>query len=334
MRVERLTLSEWGDALPNTGYEVFHRPAALSVVERYADGELVLFGGFKGDQPVGLLPVVETTRTVGRTLMSPPPGMNIPRLGPIVMPTSPKQRKRERVNKKFVESVLEEIDAMGPLSLVRLLTPRQYGDPRPFQWADFDLTTQFTYVVDLAETDAETVLESFSKSLRRDIRRGRESDVTVSVEGLDAAEDIYRTTRDRYADQNRGFSLSWPYVRDLVTELGDDARTYVARSADGEFLSGVTVLYGPDTAYFWQGGAKTDHDGIVVNSLIHWRVIEDILADPTFEGVTEYDLMGANTRRLCDYKGKFAGELVPYYTIETDSAAMNIAKSAFMAVTR
>lgn len=334
MRVERLTLPEWGDALPSSGYEVFHLPAALSAIETHVDGDLVLFGGFKGQEPVGLLPIVETRRTVGRTLMSPPPGMNIPRLGPIVMPTSPKQRKRERVNKQFVEAVLDDLGATRALSLVRLLTPRHYGDPRPFQWADFDLSTQFTYVVDLADTDPDSVLRSFSKSLRRDIRRGRESDVTVSVEGLDAIREVYETTRERYVDQDRGFPLTWAYVRDLVTGLGDRARAYVARDGDGEFVSGVTVLYGPDTAYFWQGGARTEHDGVSVNSLVHWRVIEDVLTDPAFEAITEYDLMGANTRRLCDYKGKFAGELVPYYAIETDSAAMNIAKSAFTAVTR
>ncbi|WP_254278591.1 GNAT family N-acetyltransferase [Haloarcula marina] len=334
MEVERLTLSEWGDALPETGYEVFHTPAALSAIDAHVDGELVLYGGFKGHQAVGLMPIVETRRTIGRTLMSPPPGMNIPRLGPIVMPTSPKQRKRERVNKKFVEAVLEDLGAMGPLSLVRMLTPRQYGDPRPFQWADFKLSTQFTYVVNLDQQGVDQVLSSFSKSLRRDIRRGNESDITVSVEGLDSAREIFEATRTRYNDQSRGFPMTWDYVRDLFTGLGDDARAYVARTGDGEFLSGVTVLYGPETAYFWQGGTRTDHDGVSVNSLVHWRVIEDILEDSALEQVDEYDLMGANTKRLCDYKGKFAGELVPYYTIETDSTAMNLAKSAFMAVTR
>ncbi|MDS0258508.1 GNAT family N-acetyltransferase [Haloarcula sp. S1CR25-12] len=333
MRVERLSLSEWAETLPDTGYEVFHTPAALSAIEAHTDGELRLFGGFKGEQPVGLLPVVEQSRAVGRTVMSPPPAMNVPRLGPIVMPTSPKQRKRERVNRKFVEAVLAELNTDGPMSLVRLLTMCGYTDPRPFLWADFDLKTKYTYLVDLADTDPDSVLASFSKSLRRDVRNARESDVTVDAEGMAATRTVFERTRDRYAEQDRGFPLSWEYVSDLVAGLDDRARTYVARGPDGEFLSGVTALFGPDMAYFWQGGTRAEHD-VAVNSLLHWRIIEDVLTDPTFERVGAYDLMGANTERLCDYKGKFAGELVPYYAVETDSPAMNLAKSAFSAVKR
>ncbi|MBX0303079.1 GNAT family N-acetyltransferase [Haloarcula salinisoli] len=333
MRVERLSLSEWAETLPDSGYEVFHTPPALSAIDRHASGELQLYGGFKGEQPVGLLPVVEGNRPVGRTIMSPPPAMNIPRLGPIVMPTSPKQRKREGVNKTFVEEVLAELGTDGPLSLVRLITGLGYDDPRPFHWADFDLTTRYTYVVDLEDTDPDSVLKSFSKSLRRDVTNARESDVTVAVEGHDATRTVFERTRDRYAEQDRGFPLSWRYVSDLVAGLDDRARTYVARDADGELLSGVTALFGPDTAYFWQGGTRAECD-VAVNSLLHWRIIEDVLSDPELDSVTGYDLMGANTERLCDYKGKFAGDLVPYYEVETDSPAMNLAKTAFSAVKR
>jgi len=333
MRVERLSLSEWAERLPETGYEVFHTPAALSAIQTHADGELRLFGGFKGEQPVGLLPVVEQSRAVGRALMSPPPGMNVPRLGPIVMPTSPKQRKRERVNRTFVEAVLDELDTDGPLALLRLLTMCGYDDPRPFLWADFALTTKYTYMIDLDGTDPDRVMQSFSKSLRRDVSRARESEVTVGVEGHDATREVFEQTRDRYAEQDRGFPLSWDYVSDLVAGLDDRARTYVARDSAGDFLSGVTALFGPDCAYFWQGGTRAEHD-VAVNSLVHWRIIEDVLTDPAFESVTAYDLMGANTQRLCEYKGKFAGDLVPYYEIETDSPAMRLAKTAFSAVKR
>jgi len=210
---------------------------------------------------------------------------------------------------------------------------RGYDDPRPFQWAEFDVTTRYTYVVDLADTDPESVLASFSKSLRRDINNARESEVTVSVEGQGGTRAVFERTRERYGEQDRGFPLSWDYVSDLVAGLGDRARTYVARSPDGDRLSGVTALFGPDAAYFWLGATRVDHD-IAVNSLLHWRIIEDVLTDPALDSVAAYDLQGANTEHLCEYKGKFAGDLVPYYEVETDSRAMTLAKSAFNAVKR
>ena len=333
MRIERLDLAEWRDALPDSGIEVFHRPEALAVLDEHASSDLELYGGFKGQEAIGLLPVFTSSRLVGTTIMSPPPSMNVPRLGPVVTPTSPKQRKIERVNRDFTEAVLEEMDT-DLLSLFRTVCHSAYADPRPYLWEDYDLTTQFTYVVDLADTTADEVLASFSSGLRREIRDARDLDVSVAVEGLDGARAVYEATKERYEEQDRGFPLSWEYVRDLVEGLDEHARVYVARGPDGEFLSGITALYSTDDAYFWQGGTRAEYDGVSVNSLLHWRIVTDVLEDPSLDGVTGYDLMGANTERLCRYKSKFAADLVPYYVVESDGVGMDVAKATYQTLKR
>jgi hypothetical protein len=334
MRIEQLDLSEWRDALPDSGIEVFHRPEALATLDDHAAGDLELYGGFKGQEPIGLLPVFTSSRFVGTTVTSPPPSMNVPRLGPVVMPTSPKQRKIERVNRDFTEEVLDAIDVAGSLSLFRTICHSDYADPRPYLWEDYDLSTQFTYVVDLQDREPDDVLSSFSSGLRRDIRDAQDLAVTVSIEGIDGARDVYEQTKARYEEQGRGFPLSWEYVRDLVENLGEHARVYVVRGPDGEFLSGITALYSTDHAYFWQGGTRADYDGTSVNSLLHWRIITDILEDPNLDHVTGYDLMGANTERLCKYKSKFAADLVPYYVVESDSVGMDVAKATYQTLKR
>lgn len=334
MEVRDIDIDEWSDALPASGYELFHAPEALSVLDEYVDAELRLLGGFKGQEPVGLFPAFVNDRPIGTTVTSPPPSMNVPRLGPVVMPTSPKPRKQESVNRAFVRESLDALDATGRGSLVWIVAGRGYDDPRPFDWAGFDLSTQFTYAVDVEERTTDDVMGSFSRSLRRDVRDAQDSDVTVEVEGIDGARAVYDATAERYAEQDRGFPLSWAYVRDLIEALGERARVYVARSADGEFLSGITVLYGPDAAYFWQGGNRTEGTDVHVNSLVHWEILADLIEDEGPDGVHTYDLMGANTRRLCEYKGKFGGDLVPYYVAESSGLAMSVAKSAYGAVTR
>ena len=334
MQIERLDIDEWGTALPDSGIELFHQPEALAVLDEHVDGDLELYGGFKGQQPIGLLPVVTRDRFVGGTVTSPPPSMNVPRLGPVVMPTSPKQRKRESVNQQFTEAALDEIDVGGSLSLFRMICNSQYLDPRPYVWAEYDLTTQFTYLLDLSETTTDEAMAAFSSGLRREIRSARDLDVTVSVEGLEGAREIYDATRQRYEDQDRSFPVEWDYVRDLVTALGDRARPYVARGPDGDFLGGITALYSPDTAYFWQGGTRSEYDGVSLNGLVHWRIIEDVIADEALDSVTGYDLMGANTERLCRYKSKFGAELVPYYVVESDSIGMDVAKATYSTLKR
>jgi hypothetical protein len=335
MRLERLSLEEWGDALPASGFEVFHAPAALSVLDDHADADLELYGGFKGEQPVALFPAFVRERAVGRAVLSPPPGFAVSQLGPILMPTSPKRRKREKVNRTFAEALIDELGVDSRLTLFRTVCHAGFPDPRPYVWSDLSLSTSFTYRLHV-DDDTDAMLKSFSKSLRREIRDAIDLDVTVTVDGVEGTEAVFEQTRDRYAEQGRPFSLTWPYVRDLTAALSaeDRARTYLIRDGDGELLSGVIALYSNDVAYYWLGGTRTVHDGVSVNSLLHWRIIEDIATDPPRESVSGYDLVGANTERLCRYKSKFGADLVPYYVLESSGPEMDVAKAAYRMVSR
>lgn len=329
MRVEQVSLDEWADVLPSTGFEPFHLPEALEVVDRYAPGEMRLFGGFKGDHPVALLPVFVRRNVVGRAVSSPPPGMGIPRLGPILMPNSPKRRKREKVNVRFVDGVLSELGAGDKRTLLRLVASTNYTDPRPFRWRDFDLHPTFTYRIDLSATDRDDLLTSFSKDLRKDIRRGEDLDVTVGVEADDAASHIVDDVAARYDEQGLSSPLDHDFVGDLLSALDDRARVYVVRDPDGEFLNGMIALYSNDAVYTWQGGTARDYDGVSVTSLLEWEILSDAMTDPPVESVDTFDMTGANSRRHSEYKSAFGGRLVPYYRIESGGTAMAMAKKTY-----
>lgn len=331
MRVDRLTLSEWADALPATGAEVFHVPDALEALAAHTPGELRLYGGFKGDHPVALLPAFVQQRAVGRAVVSPPPSMGVPRLGPIVMPNSPKRAKQERVNREFVDAVLDEFGIDTSLTLCRIACPVGYTDPRPFRWSDLEVRPEFTYVLEV-DGSPEEVMRSFSSSLRHEMRQLDDLDLTIGVEGLDAARRVYDDVADRYAEQDASVGLPWEFVRDVVTALEERCRVYVARTPDGDYLGGIIALYSDDTAYYWQGGVRASYDGVSVNSLLHRAIIDDIVADPPVETVCRYDLVGANTPRLCQYKAKFGGRLVPYYVVESSGMSMDLAKAAYRLV--
>ncbi|WP_255198791.1 GNAT family N-acetyltransferase [Halorarius litoreus] len=337
MRIERVDLDTWADALPADGFEVFHTPAALEVVADHWNGETELLVGYNGDQPVAMCPVFVQRRSVGTAVLSPPPSMGIPRLGPLLRPVSPKQRKQEQLNQEFTEGVLETLDLDRGRTLFRVLCPPTYTDPRPFDWQGFDVRTAFTYELDASDTTSDDLQASFSKSLRREIRDAEALDLDVTVEqGVDAVRSVYDDTVARYADQDETFSLDWAYVADLTTALAaeDRCRTYAARTPDGEFVSGITALYSNDAAYFWLGGARTTYENVSINSLLHWRIVEDIATEPPLGTVSRYDLMGANTERLCRYKSKFGADLVPYYVVESGGKRMELAKKAYQLIAR
>lgn len=329
MRLEELGLSEWADALPNEGFEVFHTSEALRVLDEHGAGELRLLGGYKGQQLVGLLPLFVRERFGVRLVLSPPLGFGIQRLGPVVMPTSPKQRKREKVNRTFTEKAIEAVDAANPRTLFRMSCDTEYDDPRPYRWNGFNVDPGFTYRLDLASTTPDEVLKSFSKSLRREIQDGEETDIMIRTQGRVGLRHIYKTIQDRYDEQDMNVPLSWEFMRDLVETLGERARVYVAESGDGEFLSGIVALYSNDMAYFWKGGARSTHQDLSVNSLLHWRIIKDVITDPPRASIDQYDLHSANNDRIVQYKSKFGGELVPYYRIESRGLPMTATKKAY-----
>ncbi|MGM0389231.1 MAG: GNAT family N-acetyltransferase, partial [Natrinema limicola] len=176
----------------------------------------------------------------------------------------------------------------------------------------------------------ENVLQRFSKSLRREMRKRDDIDLSIETEGIDAAMRIYEDVVAQYREYDDPAPLSRSFLQNLLSSLDDDCwRVYVARTPDGDYKSGVITLYSPDLAYFWQGGVSASYDGISVNSLLHRTIIEDICTDPQLESVTGYDLVGANTERLCEYKAKFNSDLRQYYVVESAGLEMSLAKSAY-----
>jgi len=330
MDVKRIDLEEWRDALPASGYEVFHEPAALSVLADYTSAELQLYGAYKGQQAVGLLPVFVTERTVGRTVLSPPVSLSVPRLGPIITPNSPKRRKRERINRELVEAVLDTADVDERTTLFRMTCPLEYTDPRPFRWNDLSVEPEFTYVVDLKGTTLENVMKGFSKSLRREMRQFDDLNLSIETEGITSALRIYEDVAEQYREYDDPAPISRAFLQDLLSSLPDELwRVYVARTSDGQYKSGIITLYSPDLAYFWQGGVTASYEGVSVNSLLHRTIIKDVLTDPELNSVTGYDLVGANTERLCEYKAKFNSDLRQYYVVESSGLEMQLAKSTY-----
>jgi len=334
MNIERMDLAEWHDGLPNTGFEVFHTASGLAVLDRHAPGDLLCLGGYRGKQLVGMLPVFVRDAGRARVVSSPPPGMAVPHLGPIVMPTSPKQRKREKVNREFTNGVLDALGVESSTTPCRVLGHPDYTDPRPYRWADLSVEPSFTYRLQVGDRSLDEILGSFSRSLRREIRSGEDLDIEIETEGLDGGKTVFRETEARYAEQDEGFGPSWPYVRDVIADLDERSRVYVARDPDGKYLGGVITLFSNDAAYYWLGGARTTHEGVSINSLLHWRIIRDIAEDPPIESVAKYDLVGANTERLCRYKSKFGADLAPSYVIESGGPAMDAAKGAYRLATQ
>jgi hypothetical protein len=302
----------------------FHHRAALDVLADHAGATLYPLVGYKGQEPVGVLPLFELSKGPLSTVFSPPPDLWVPYLGPALCNFRKlKRRKAERRHRRFVEGCLDLVEAecRPRFSLVRTVT--RYPDVRPFEWNDFEISPRHTYVVDLSK-DAETLLSEFSSDARSNVRTARDADCVVEEGGPADIERTIEQVQARHDAQGETYLLEPSVVLDLHERLPEGyVRPYACR-VDGEFAAGMVVMDAGDTVYRWQGGAKPDVD-LPVNDYLDWTIIQEA----SERGRTRYDLVGANKPRLCSYKAKFNPELATYYEVQRGSRSMNVVSEVY-----
>lgn len=298
----------------------FHRLEALELFADHAGAELHLLVGRKGQEPVGVFPVFVRDRFGVATAFSPPPALRVPYLGPATLNMAKlKPRKAQRRNARFVDGCLDYLDDLRA-RYCHVRTGVGYEDLRPFQWRDYDVSVGYTYLVDLTP-DEEDLLASFSSDARRNVRDADEHPV---VEG--DAGDVRRimdTVRSRYAEQGKQFGLPTELAVDLYHALpAGTVRPYVF-AADDAPTGGILTLTDDATVYRWQGGVKRA-DG-PDSDLLDWAV----MTAARERGVDTYDLVGADNRRITDYKSKFAPALASYRTAEWGTPLLRLAAAGY-----
>ena len=305
---------------------VFHRSAFLDVVATHADARLHRLLGFKGQEPVGFFPVFELTRGFTTAAFSPPPDMGLSQMGPGMLNVDKlKPRKAEKRTRRFVEGCLDWIDATLDPSFVHVRTHHRQTDNRPFDWNGFELTPRYTYVLDLSP-GAEALIGNFSSDARRNVRNTDDDAYEIENAGVERIGSVVDHLQTRHDNQGIHYPVDEAFVTDLARVLPDDSlHTYVL-TVDGEYAGGMIILEDAETMYRWQGGARPVGDpGVPVNDLLDWHVItQGIERDRA-----QYDLVGANTPQLCEYKSKFGPDLVSYHVAERSTRTMRMVSELY-----
>lgn len=289
----------------------FHYYEALELLEEYSGTELHALMGFKGQQPIGVLPVFERTMGPLTLALSPPDGLEVFYLGlALVNPPELKQRKAERRNRAFVEAAVEWLDRALAPDLTHIRTVDGYTDVRPLKNEGFDVTPYYTYVVDL-DRDEEDVLMGFSGDARSNVRDAEETDVDyeITLGDADACTRIIERVGDRLDDLDVQYDLLPAFAHDLYERLPDGTVRPYECYVEDEAVGGILVLELGDTAYGWQGGTKYRGE-LAINDVLDWHIMRDAMD----RGMKRYDLYGANLGRTSDYKSKFGPEAVPNYS--------------------
>ncbi|WP_396613398.1 GNAT family N-acetyltransferase (plasmid) [Haloferax sp. S1W] len=317
----------WDDLVEQSPMgSLFHRYDVLRVIEAHSGATLHPLVGYKGQEPVGVFPVYEISKGPVTTAFSPPPGMGIPNLGPVLFNYQKlKQRRFEKRNLAFVEGCVSWMEENLDPKYSHVVTQASYNDVRPFQWNEFTVTPKYTYDIDLSLGEA-TLLDGFTRDARTSIQNTPDDAYVIEERGFEGIDYVLERINSRYDKGGGGLVLKPQYIKDLYDTLPDGSlRVYVAE-VDGQPVSGRLTLHSADGVTLWQGSPKPDIDiDVPINDLLNWRSMVDGIA----AGKSTCNFVGANTRHLCRYKAKFNPKTNLYFEIERGTRTMSVVSDLY-----
>ncbi|MEM4781033.1 MAG: GNAT family N-acetyltransferase [Halalkalicoccus sp.] len=303
-------LDEW-DSYVNRSEAAgpFHQREGIELLADHTGTTLHPLVAYKGQQAIGILPVFEQEKGPFTMVLSPPSHTEVYYLGAALLDTHQlKQRKKERRNRRFAYTCHEWIEENLSPDLTHIRTVDRYQDLRPFKEKGYAVEPYYTYVTDLTPSEDDLLME-LSSDARSNVRNTDEAAYDIEVGGLAEAKEIIERVRERHDDQELDYHIDDQYITRLYTKFPEgQVKPYSCWDSEGEFIGGIVAIEHEDTIYRWQGGTKGDAE-IPVNDLLDWHVMTDAKS----RGIERYDFVGANQRRICRYKSKFAPDLATYH---------------------
>jgi hypothetical protein len=202
---------------------------------------------------------------------------------------------------------------------IRLHLPPSVKDARPLQWRGWSVSPLYTYRVPLSSG-----LAGWSSGARRTGRKGADQFEAAADPG--AVREVIELMLGSYERQGRPAPCGADALTDACLTLQREglADPVVARNASGEAEAGIVLLHGKDTSYYWLAGSLP---GPAMTVLLSY-VTEYLSGRAT----VWFDLVGANTPTIAEFKRRFGPELVPYWaaTFEHGMLARGISSARLL----
>lgn len=178
----------------------------------------------------------------------------------------------------------------------------------------------------LTTGDLETVLSAYSSSTRRTFRKHEQEFVcaecsertasAMSVESaIHAVVELVAVAYERHGRTIPGGSPS--RLADLAHLMVDcgRARVYTARSRpENRVEAGIVVLHRGTTAWYWLSGSVPGPSMTVL--------VAHVAADLASHGIQQFDLMGANTASIAEFKRRLGAQRLGYHHLSCPGSGM------------
>jgi lipid II:glycine glycyltransferase (peptidoglycan interpeptide bridge formation enzyme) len=189
------------------------------------------------------------------------------------------------------------------------------SDIRTFKWNNWLVEPCYTYIVSLK--DEMEIRENFSSSLRRKISRAEEQNLKLTeddnIESLiTLQEESYKKNGLKPILDNSTFIKFCNNARDAGL-----LKVFSIYGNEGKIYSSRAILLWNNVVYDWIAGTSTDFQHTNSTHLLVWEILKKY----SKEGYRSFDFMGANTRKIIDFKKSFGGKLTTYYDVKYYSSS-------------
>jgi len=282
----------------NNPFPFFHSWDWLALLEKHSEAQLKKYCACEGSELAAVFPVFEFKK-IGRFGFSPPPGLMTPYGGPV---------GSSRAANFLVEQMKKRI-AFLRFSCV----PRNefdFGRKKIFS----------TFILSLGGGE-QLLWQNLDKKTRNLVRFAQKQDQRV-VEGGEKELEVYL---EMLAETYKSAGLGKPsneFIRSAFKSFSGDGRMklFVAEK-DGELGAGALFLYGNRKMYYFSGASFRRLRYLKQNNLVQWHAI----VEASRNGLEEYDLMGANTPGVREFKEGWGGKEERYFLFEFGTAPVKAA---------
>jgi len=188
-----------------------------------------------------------------------------------------------------------------------LLLHPAFTDIRVFTWRGWNVQPLYTYQIALPPD--RDLIQAWSNRTRQTFLKARPS--YHFEERADAAGHIAELNHSSYLRQERGVPLERGLLQRLIDHKQKEGQArcfFVTARGEDEPAGGVSLLMDDHTAFYWVAGSSPGPAMTVL--------LGELLPLLQKEGLDTFDLVGANTVSIAEFKRRFGPQLLPYYLVK------------------
>lgn len=302
---------------------IFHKWDFLKIVEKHSGYRLLPLGIYKGDSLTCVFPLFCKRELGMKMVFSPPPHACIPYMGPVMGPMYDelKQKRKESYLGTAIDEVNAEIRKISP-NYTSIINSPGISDIRPYKWNGYRDESQYTYLIDITAS-IDDIWAGFDSTCKKNIKKGEK--LGLSLKQVHDPVKFYGVMTKRYSEQGlRSPLYSSQYLADLLEAYPDNVKMFFVYLGDEIAALCIDCDY-KDRVIHWLGAAKLDN-GFSGNDFMVWELINKAKAD----GFMEFEIQGANQKRLSEFKSKFNPRLETYYPIQKSDSFGRLAEWAYV----